>query len=131
MARMISTASRPSRPSQSTSPPVSRAASRPSSWRWWRTKVMAAGSLEPPAPASVSRVPVTGGNHVTILRRSHRKDEKGRPKTETTVALPHRVAPQRNKKLKKNKKIGQKGRGAYVEGIDGDEGNPWEEEEAG
>jgi hypothetical protein len=80
----------------------------------------------PPAPSSVStvqRVAQGTGNRVILDRRT-KLDEKGLPKTETTVRLPHRSTKPRNAKLAKTKKIGDKGRGAFVEGIDGDAGNP-------
>lgn len=79
----------------------------------------------PPAPASVTAVQsLSSRTHRIIVDRQTKLDEKGRPKTETTVRLPHRSGKPRNSKLDKNKKLGDKGRGAFVEGIDGDSGNP-------
>lgn len=63
-----------------------------------------------------------------ILSRTTKPDESGRKRVETVVKLPHRDAPTRNARLPKNKKLGAKGRGAFVEGISGDEGNPLESE---
>jgi len=81
----------------------------------------------PPAPPIVAMAApdAAGGGFSIIKDRSVEHDSDGKTKTKTTVALPHRAPTERNKRIPKTKKVGDRGRGAYVEAIGGDEGNPW------
>jgi hypothetical protein len=82
--------------------------------------------IGPPPPPPTANIAVPSGFSV-IQKRVVRQEEDGPPGTKTVVGLPHR-AGNRNSKLNKNRKMGEKGRGAYVEAIQGDEGDPMSED---
>lgn len=80
----------------------------------------------PPKPKAVTQEVASAAGVFSIIKDRHvSRDSQGNRVEKTTVALPFRTSSARNKKLDKTKKMNQKGRGAYVESINGDEGNPW------
>jgi hypothetical protein len=84
----------------------------------------------PKPPPSIETVSVLKGSNQVIISRSAESTSDGNVRQKTVIALPHRSAPVRNRKLNKTKKIGDRGRGAFVEGISGDDGgDPRSQEE--
>lgn len=78
----------------------------------------------PPTPVEV-RAAVPGRKLSVIQGRSKAAAPGGESRIITSVMLPHRAKNRNAHPQGKTKKLGQRGKGAFVETIGGDGGDPW------